>query len=80
MLEKCVKDNHYASFILTAIAAAQRNALFSSLDIKFGQSQWSMKGRSGAPGHGVCSKSVSSTIMLQGSVLPAILQRNALFF
>ena len=39
----------------------------SSLDIKFEQSQWSMKGRSSAPGHGMCSKSVSSTIKLQGS-------------
>ena len=36
----------------------------SSLDIKFGQSQWSMKRRSRAPGHCVCSKSVWSTITM----------------
>ena len=52
----------------------------SSLDIKFGQSQWSIKGRSRAHGHGVCSKTVSITITLQGFILPAILQRNALYF
>ena len=40
-------------FILTAIAAAEKCTLNSRLDIKFRQSEWSMKRRSWANGHGV---------------------------
>ena len=58
-------------FILTAIAAAEKCTLILD-DIKFGQSQWSVKSRSRAPGQGACSKSVSRTITMQGFILTAI--------
>ena len=67
-------------FILKPLLLQREMHFISSLNINFGQSQWSMKGRSRTPGHGVCSKSVSSTIMIQGFILPAVLQRNALYF
>ena len=57
-------------FILTAIAAAEKCTLIL-LDIKFGQSEWSMKCRSWANGHGACLKSVSRTITMQGFILTA---------
>ena len=44
----------------------------SRLDIKFGQSQWSMKCRSRAPCHSKWLLSVSRTITMQGFILPAI--------
>ena len=44
----------------------------SRLDIKFGQSQWSMKCRSRAPCHSKWLLSVSRTITMQGIILPAI--------
>ena len=59
------------SFILTAIATAEKYTFISRLDIKFQHSQWSMKFRSRAPSHGVCSKSVSSTVTMQCFILPS---------
>ena len=38
---------------------------------KFGQSQWSVKSRSRAPGQGAFLKSVSRTITMQGFILKA---------
>ena len=58
-------------FIFTAITAAERHNN-SRLDIKFCQSQWSMKCRSRAPGHSACFKSVSRTATVQGFILAAI--------
>ena len=43
---RCCREMHFIS---------------SRLNIKFGQRQWSVKCRSRAPGHGVCSNRVSST-------------------
>ena len=59
-------------FILTTIAAAEKYTLDNSrLDIKFVQSQWSVKSRSRAPGQGACLRSVSRTITMQGFILTA---------
>ena len=61
------------------LSLLQRNALISRLDVKFCQSQWSMKYRSRAPGNSACFKSVSRTSTMQGFILQlSPLQRNAI--
>ena len=55
----------------TQLSLFQRNALYL-LDVNFLQSQWSMKCRSRAQGHGVWLLSVSRMIAMQGSILPDI--------
>ena len=72
VLEECAKDNHYARFHTHSHRCCREMHFISRLNIKFWQSQWSVKCRSRAPGHGVCSKSVSSTITIQRFILPAI--------
>ena len=56
-------------FIPTGIAAAEICILILD-DIKFGQSQWSMKCRSSAPCHSKCFLSVSRAIAMH--ILPPI--------
>ena len=53
VLEKSVKENQYARYHTHSYCCCREKCTIF-LDI----SQWSMKGRSRAPGHGVCSKSV----------------------
>ena len=69
MLEDCVKDNYYARFHIHSYHACREMHFYSRLDVKF-PSQWSRKCRS--RGHGVCLKSVSRTITMQGFILTAI--------
>ena len=57
-------------FIPTGIAAAEICTFNSRLDIKFGQSQWSMKCRSSAPCHSKCFLSVSRAFAMH--ILPPI--------
>ena len=77
-LEVCVKDNYYARFHTHSYHCCREmhfisrlDLKFYRLDIKFGQSQWSVKYRSMVPGHGACLKSMSRTITMQVFILPA---------
>ena len=55
------RRNYYARFHTHSYHCCREMHNNSRLDVKFLQSQWSMKCRSRAPGHGVCLKSVSRT-------------------
>ena len=55
---------------ITAIIAAEKHTLV--LDYVIFDSQWSVKCRSRALCHGVCLKSMSRTITMQGIILAAI--------
>ena len=61
-------------FILTAIIAAEKCILILD-EVKYRQSQWTVKCRSRAPGQDVCLKSKSRTITMQDFILA---QKNAL--
>ena len=69
----CLKSGQlvYARFHTHSHRCCREMYFNSRLDIKFGQSQWSVKSRSRAPGQGACLKSVSRTITMQGFILTA---------
>ena len=69
----CFKSGQllYARFHTHSHRCCREMYFNSRLDIKFGQSQWSVKSRSRAPGQGSCLKSVSRTITMQGFILTA---------
>ena len=78
MLEECVKDNYGARLHTLSYHCCREmhfisrlDETFSRLNIKF-YSQWSVKRRSRASGHGACLKSLSWIITVQGFILPAI--------
>ena len=54
MLVKYIKDNYYARFHDPNYHRYRERHFSVLLDVKFRQSQWSMKCRLRVPGHGVC--------------------------
>ena len=54
MLVEYVKDNYYAWFHDPSYHRYRERHFSILLDMKFLQSQWSMKCRSRVPGHGAC--------------------------
>ena len=54
MLEEYVKDNYYARFHYPSYHRYRERHFSILLDVKFYQSQWSVKYRSRFLGHGVC--------------------------
>ena len=72
ILQECVKYNYAARFHTLSYQACREMHFKSRLDVKFWQSQWSVKCRSRAPGYCVWLKSVSMTITKQGFILTAI--------
>ena len=67
------KDNHYARFHDPSYHRCRESYFSILLDMKFWQSQWSVKCRSRVPGHGVCLKSMTRTITMQGFMILAII-------
>ena len=71
----CLKSGQqllvYARFHTHSHRCCREMYFNSRHDIKFGQSQWSVKSRSRDPGQGACLKSVSRTITMQGFILTA---------
>ena len=66
----CLKSGQlvYARFHTHSHRCCREMYFNSRLDIKFGQSEWSMKCRSRAPGQGACFKSVPRTNTMQGFI------------
>ena len=64
MLVEYVTDNYYARYHDPRYHRYKERHFKILLDVKFRQSQWSMKYRSRVPGHGVCLESMSRTITI----------------
>ena len=72
MLEEYVKDNHYARFHICGYQYCRETPFSSRLDIKFRQSQVSVKGILRTPCPGACLKSMPRTITMQRLTLTAM--------
>ena len=66
MLVEYVKDNHYAKLHNPSYHKNRETHFSILLDVKFWQSQWSVKCRSRVLGPEVCLLSKSRTITMQG--------------
>ena len=73
MLVENVKDNYYARFHDPSYHRYREKHLSILLDVKFSQSQWSVKYKSMVPGHGACLYSMSRTITVQCFIILAII-------
>ena len=73
MLEAVVKDNYYARFHDPRHHRYRERHFSMLLDVKFSQSQWSVKCRSRVLGHGAYLKSMSRKITMQGFLILAII-------
>ena len=73
MLVENLKDNYYVRFHYPTFHLIRKRHISILLDMKFCQYQWSMKCRSRVLGHGVCLKSMSKKITMQGFLILAIL-------
>ena len=54
VLEEYVKDNYYARLNDPSLHGYRERYFSILLDVKFGQSQWSVKCRTRVPGQGAC--------------------------